>query len=40
MVEDIGMQMVAPISFGGRSFAAGDDPANLIYSHNKAKQIL
>jgi hypothetical protein len=38
-VENIGEQMVAPISFGGRSFAAGDDPTNLIYSHNKAKVI-
>ncbi len=36
-VEDIGFQWVVPLSFGGRSFAAGDTPDCLIYSHNIAK---
>jgi hypothetical protein len=36
-VDDIGEQWVVPLSFGGRSFAAGDDPKALIYSHNIAK---
>lgn len=31
-VEDIGMQWVVPIDFGGRSFGAGD--VGLVYSHN------
>lgn len=33
-VEDIGEHPVIPLSFGGRSFAAGDTPDALIYSHN------
>ncbi len=36
-VEDIGLQWVVPLSFGGRSFAAGDTPDCLIYSHNIRK---
>lgn len=33
-VDDIGKHPVVPISFGGKSFAAGDTPEALIYSHN------
>lgn len=33
-VEDIGEQLVIPISFGGRSFPAGEEEDALIYSHN------
>lgn len=36
-VEDIGIILVVPTSFGGRSFAAGDDPEARIYSHNMIK---
>ena len=38
-VEDIGMQWVVPISFGGLSFAAGRDPDRRIFSHNMAKTL-
>lgn len=38
-VENIGIHKVVPISFGGRSFAAGDTQNALIYSHNMAKAI-
>lgn len=38
-VQDLGEQLVIPMSFGGRSFAAGDKPNALIYSHNMAKLI-
>jgi hypothetical protein len=38
-VKNIGEQWVLPVSFGGRSFAAGDYPDALIYSHNMAKVI-
>lgn len=37
LVEDIGEQLVVPLSFGGRSFAAGDCLDALIYSHNIVK---
>lgn len=33
-VEDLGMIEVVPISFGGRSFAAGETAEARIYSHN------
>jgi hypothetical protein len=33
-VKRLGMIEVVPISFGGRSFAAGETPDALIYSHN------
>lgn len=36
-IDDIGEQWVVPLSFGGRSFAAGDNPDALIYSHNVYK---
>jgi hypothetical protein len=36
-VQDIGEEWVVPLSFGGRSFAAGDTPDALIYSHNTVK---
>lgn len=35
-IEDIGEQLVVPIDFGGRSFAAGDE--GLVWSHNMAKK--
>jgi hypothetical protein len=38
-VEDIGEQLVVPISFGGRSFAAGESRMSMVYSHNVTKQI-
>lgn len=38
-VESIGEQPVVPISFGGRSFAAGESRMSMIYSHNVTKQI-
>lgn len=39
-VEDLGVQLVMPISFGGRSFAAGHSRLSMIYSHNAiTKQI-
>lgn len=37
-IDDIGMQLVIPLDFGGRSFAAGDDRDFLIFSHNMAKK--
>jgi hypothetical protein len=33
-VENVGIIEVVPISFGGRSFAAGEDPGAKIFSHN------
>lgn len=39
-VSAIGPRNVVPISFGGRSFPAGDDKNNLIYSHNSSKIII
>lgn len=36
-VEDIGEQLVAPASFGGRSFGAGDQADVLVFSHNMRK---
>lgn len=36
-VEDLGMQLVVPISYGGMSFPAGDQPEVLVYSHNAMK---
>lgn len=36
-IDDIGMQWVIPQDFGGRSFAAGDAPDLLIFSHNVQK---
>lgn len=36
-VRDIGEREVVPISFGGRSFPAGDDPDALVFSHNMIK---
>lgn len=37
-VQDAGQQLVVPLDFGGRSFAAGEDAARgLIYSHNMQK---
>lgn len=38
-IVKLGKQEVIPISFGGRSFAAGDHPSAKIYSHNMAKAI-
>jgi hypothetical protein len=38
-VDDLGEQQVIPISFGGRSFAAGASRVSMIYSHNMAKQV-
>lgn len=38
-IDDIGYQLVVPLDFGGRSFAAGDDPDFLIFSHNVRKAI-
>jgi hypothetical protein len=38
-VEDIGEQWVVPLSFGGRSFAAGDNADALVYSHNIYKNL-
>jgi hypothetical protein len=35
--QSIGLQRVVPISFGGKSFAAGKSPKRRIYSHNMAK---
>lgn len=36
-VTDLGKGWVQPISFGGRSFPAGDTPTALIFSHNIMK---
>lgn len=36
-VEDVGQQLVIPISFGGKSFPAGESASALIYSHNIRK---
>lgn len=37
-VQDAGQQLVVPLDFGGRSFAAGEDAERgLIYSHNMQK---
>jgi hypothetical protein len=36
-VIDLGLCWVQPLDFGGRSFAAGDNPAALIFSHNIMK---
>jgi hypothetical protein len=36
-VEDIGAQTIVKISGGGKSFAAGAMPVQLIYSHNMVK---
>jgi hypothetical protein len=36
-VDDAGMQLVVPISFGGKSFPAGIQADALIYSHNMRK---
>ena len=36
-IEGIGEQLVVPIDFGGRSFAAGDE--GLVWSHNMVKKI-
>lgn len=37
-VQDAGQQLVVPLDFGGRSFAAGEDSERgLIYSHNMQK---
>ncbi|HEY1034187.1 MAG TPA: hypothetical protein VGE09_04300, partial [Pseudoxanthomonas sp.] len=36
-VQDVGMHLVIPLDFGGRSFPAGEDAGALIYSHNMQK---
>lgn len=36
-VIGVGIQPVMRIHVGGRSYAAGEDPANRIYSHNPVK---
>ncbi len=36
-VQDVGMHLVIPLDFGGRSFPAGEDASALIYSHNMQK---
>jgi len=39
-VKNAGMQMVAHVDIGGRSFAAGTDPNRRIVTHNAIKQPL
>ena len=36
-VQDVGMHLVIPLDFGGRSFPAGEDAGALVYSHNMQK---
>ena len=36
-VKSVGIRMVVPMDFGGKSFAAGTQPNKRIYSHNMAK---
>jgi predicted nucleic acid-binding Zn-ribbon protein len=37
-IEQIGVQSVVYVSVGGKSYAAGLDPASRIYSHNTVKK--